>query len=103
MTFQSVGRILNVNHATIIHGNKQCKNYLTLNYREYTDSMLNWRIIFDEHHLDIEEEVNTFTRVRNRIRYIIEDSILYAGLTEDEAQLMLKEMLTEFELDEADV
>lgn len=62
---------------------------------EYTDAMLNWRMIFDEHHLDIEEEINTYTRVRKRIKEIIEDSILYAGLTAEEAEKLLKDLSTE--------
>jgi len=95
MTFQSVGNTLNVNHATIIHGNKQCTNFLTMGNEEYTDAMLNWRMIFDEHHIDIEEEINTYTRVKKRIKEIIEDSILYAGLTAEESTKMLKELSTE--------
>lgn len=94
MTFQGIGRILNMNHATVIHGNKKCANFLTLGDQEYTDAMLNWRIVFDEHHLDIEEEINTFTRVRKRIIEIIDDSITYTDLTKEEARKMLKEMLT---------
>lgn len=93
MTFQSVGKTLSVNHATIIHGNKQCKNFLTLGDDEYATAMLNWKLIFDEHHLDIEEEINTYTRVRRRIKDLLEDSIMYSGLKEKEAKKMLENLL----------
>jgi len=98
MTLSYVGYLLGgKNHATVLHGNRTGKNFLSQGDGMYTDAMVNWRIIFDEHELDITEETNAIHKLKKRIQSIIEDSIVYAGVTQEDAASMLISLLNENE------
>lgn len=95
MTYQRVADTFEQNHATILHGNKKCASFLSLGTVDYVDAMMNWRIIFDEHHLDIDEEINSKYRLKNRVKELLNDSVIYAGVSNEEIRDMLTELLEE--------
>ena len=98
MTLMAVGYLLGKDHATILHGNKVGKSFLSQGDTQYTDAMVNWRIIFDEHELDITEETHAIARIKKRIQSLIEDSMSYSGISKEDTAKMLIELLKDNEV-----
>lgn len=92
-TLSRVGDILNCNHATVIHGNKNVKQFIELKYNDYIDAMLNWKFIFDENQLYFNEGYSTSSAIENRIMSMITESIELKVLDKENASDMLRRLL----------
>jgi hypothetical protein len=93
MTFKYTGELLGVDHATIIHGCKNTINFMTLGESDYTNAMVDWRLIFDENHIDISNELDARQRIKARIVNIISDGIVDRVIDVEEREQILKEVL----------
>ena len=93
MTFKYTGELLGVDHATIIHGCKNTINFMTLGESDYTNAMVDWRLIFDENHIDISNELDARQRIKARIVNIITDAIIDRVIKVEEREIIIKEVL----------
>ena len=93
MTFKYTGELLGVDHATIIHGCKNTISFMTLGEADYTNAMMDWRLIFDENHIDISNELDARQRIKARIVNIISDGIVDRVIDVEEREQILKEVL----------
>lgn len=93
MTFKYTGELLGVDHATIIHGCKNAINFMKLGETDYTNAMVDWRLIFDENHIDISNELNARQRIKARIVNIITDGIVDQVIKIEEREDIIKEVL----------
>lgn len=93
MTFKYTGELLGVDHATIIHGCNNAINFMTLGEADYTNAMVDWRLIFDENHIDISNELDARQRIKARIVNIISDGVVDRVIKIEEREDIIKEVL----------
>ena len=93
MTFKYTGELLGVDHATIIHGCNNTMSFMSMGESDYTNAMVDWRLIFDENHIDISNELDARQRIKARIVNIISDAIVDQVIKVEEREQILREVL----------
>lgn len=92
-TLSRAGGILDCDHATVLHGNKNVKQFIELKYNDYVNAMLNWKLIFDDNHLYFNEAYSVSIELEARITNMIQESIELNILKTEDASIMLKNVL----------
>ena len=92
-TLSRAGGILNCDHATVLHGNKNVKQFVELKYNDYVDAMLNWKLIFDDNKLYFNEAYSVSSELEARITNMIQESIELNILKKEDASDMLTNVL----------
>ena len=92
-TLSRAGGILDCDHATVLHGNKNVKQFVELKYNDYVDAMLNWKLIFDDNKLYFNEAYSVSSELEARITNMIQESIELNILKTEDASIMLKNVL----------
>jgi len=92
-TLSRAGGILNCDHATVLHGNKNVKQFVELKYNDYVDAMLNWKLIFDDNKLYFNEAYSVSSELEARITNMIQESIELNILKKEDASDMLINVL----------
>jgi len=92
-TLSRAGGILDCDHATVLHGNKNVKQFVELKYNDYVDAMLNWKLIFDDNKLYFNEAYSVSSELEARITNMIQESIELNILKKEDASDMLTNVL----------
>jgi hypothetical protein len=66
---------------------------MSMGESDYTNAMVDWRLIFDENHIDISNELDARQRIKARIVNIISDAIVDQVIKVEEREQILKEVL----------
>lgn len=72
-TYQEVGSYLNVNHATIIHGERQVKDRMSVLDKEFVSAVNNWATIFEK---VMPDDIRTMWSTQDRIIAVLETTLL---------------------------
>ena len=92
-TLSRAGGILDCDHATVLHGNKNVKQFVELKYNDYVDAMLNWKLIFDDNKLYFNEAYSVSSELEARITNMIQESIELNILKKEDASDVLTNVL----------
>lgn len=72
-TYKEVGNFLGVDHATIIHGENQVKNRMSVLDKEFVSAVNNWAAIFER---VMPDDIHTMWSTQDRIVALLETTLL---------------------------
>jgi len=96
MGSSDISRLLKCDHATIIYGNRKAKEQLGIMNPEYIQVINNWRAIFDENSMEVDDYTSIEGMIKNRISAILTDALHDGIVTEGELGDLLIDVLRKF-------
>jgi hypothetical protein len=96
MGSSDISRLIGCDHATIIYGNRKVKEQLSIMNTDYINVINNWRIIFDENSMEVDDYTTKEGMIRNRIAAVLKDALNDGIITDAEVGDLLIDMLRKF-------